>query len=191
VLSPAQASGLFQWGFGDNIFSSLLQIFASRSIVIIPLDGDSTNTTGTLPYSMMAFVLGGTPVKTFIGNDANNLIWLITEPVGKYVVDANGESGDMPPDIFTVTAGPTINPYTTTLSATPNLKMTTNVTGDLSTCQPWGITITGGVPPYAITLQAFNSSNVTIIPVSDDRFTYINRVEPGTHLFGAYLMWLE
>ncbi|KAF8808951.1 hypothetical protein BYT27DRAFT_7188489 [Phlegmacium glaucopus] len=188
VLSPAQTSGLFQWGFGDGDFSHSLQTCASRPVALIPLDG---GTTGTPPYFMMAFVLGRTLVRTYLGDDVNNLTWPLTEPVGSQmalsVVDANGISAGMPPIIYTVTAGPTINPCTTTPSATPNFKITTDVTGNLSTCQPWRFTITGGVPPYAITLQAFSSYNVTraTIPVGDDRFTYINRAEPDTSLFGA------
>jgi hypothetical protein len=32
---------------------------------------------------MIAFVVGGTPVTTLIGTDANNLSWLVNEPIGE------------------------------------------------------------------------------------------------------------
>jgi hypothetical protein len=36
-----------------------------------------------------------------------------------------------------------------------------NVTDTLTTCQPWGLTIKGGTPPYNLTLAAVNSPVVT------------------------------
>ncbi|KAF8811195.1 hypothetical protein BYT27DRAFT_7089913 [Phlegmacium glaucopus] len=190
VLSPAQTSGLFQWSFGNNLFSRSLPTCVSFPIVVESLDG-STNSTGTPPYYMIAFVLGGTPVTTLIGNDMNELRWSLFEPVNSQlalsVVDANGDSGGMPPSIFTVIASEATPPCTTTPPATRDFKITTNATRDLSTCQPWRFTITGGVPPYTITIPAFDSRNVTntTIPSGDDSFSYINRAEPGTQLFGA------
>lgn len=35
------------------------------------------------------------------------------------------------------------------------------MTDTLTTCQPWGIIIKGGVPPYNVTLAAVNSPIVT------------------------------
>ena len=69
----------------------------------------------------------------------------------------------------------------------PEFKITANVTKQLSTCQPWGFTITGGVPPYIITLVAVNSTtnSNTTITFGDDSFTYINRSAPNTQLLGA------
>lgn len=68
----------------------------------------------------------------------------------------------------------------------PDFKITANVTKQLSTCQPWGFTITGGVPPYSITLVDVNSPNITnvTIPFGDDSFTFINRAAPNTQLLG-------
>lgn len=87
-------------------------------------------------------------------------------------------------------AGPTTNCVTKPVTA-PEFKITSNVTGDLQTCQPWGFRIKGGVPPYTITLAAPNSPAVTnvTIPFGDDAFTYINRADPGGQLVGMSPFW--
>lgn len=71
---------------------------------------------------------------------------------------------------------------------TPEFSMTANVTADLNTCQPWGLTVKGGVPPYIITLLQPNSPVVTnaSIGLGDDRFTYINRADTGSTLVGEF-----
>jgi len=83
-------------------------------------------------------------------------------------------------------AGQTTQCVTTPVS-TPPFTVTANVTKDLQTCQPWGFTIKGGVPPYIITLAAPNSPIVTnvTIPYGNDAFTYIDRADPNGELMGA------
>jgi hypothetical protein len=47
----------------------------------------------------------------------------------------------------------------------PPFTVEANVTDTLTTCQPWGIKIKGGTPPYDLTLAAVNSPlviNVTM-----------------------------
>ena len=64
--------------------------------------------------------------------------------------------------------------------------VTTNVTDTLTTCQPWGLTISGGVQPYTVTLAELDSpiiTNVTLGPL-DDAFTFIDRADPNTRLIG-------
>jgi hypothetical protein len=76
----------------------------------------------------------------------------------------------------------------TTPTLTPAFTITSNVTGDLETCQPWGLTVQGGVPPYTVTLGALDSPYVTnvSIPVGDNNFTYINRAAPNGQLIGTF-----
>jgi len=159
-------------------------------IVVKSFDPTTNATQGTPPYYMIAFALGGTPVTTLIGSDESKLSWTVTQPVGSKlvlsVVDANGSAGGVTPRIMTVIPGQTtqcvIQP-----PSTPEFTVTTNVTGDLKTCQPWGFTVKGGVPPYTITLLSPNSPVVTnaSIGLGDDHFTYINRADPGGTLVGA------
>jgi shikimate 5-dehydrogenase len=75
----------------------------------------------------------------------------------------------------------------TSPSLTPDFTVTANVTKTLQTCQPWGFTVKGGVPPYVITLAALNSPVVTNVtmPHGDDAFTYIDRADPNGQLIGA------
>jgi hypothetical protein len=75
----------------------------------------------------------------------------------------------------------------TTPPATPRFEITANVTKQLSTCQPWGITIAGGVPPYTLVVQAINAGGATNVtmPYGEDVFTYINRAPPNIQLLGG------
>jgi hypothetical protein len=72
---------------------------------------------------------------------------------------------------------------------------THNITGDLSTCDPVGLAITGGVSPYTVSLIAANSPAVTNVtmPEGDNVYTYISRAAPGGQLVGAspqFLPWV-
>jgi hypothetical protein len=65
--------------------------------------------------------------------------------------------------------------------------ITANLTETLNTCEPWGLTIKGGIQPYNISLPAVDSpftTNVTVLP-GFDHFSYINRAPPGTQLVAA------
>ena len=64
-----------------------------------------------------------------------------------------------------------------------------NVTGAIDTCQPWGLTISGGAKPYQIILSALQSGTITNATMGsdDDVYTYIDRVDPGAPLMGRWL----
>ncbi|KAJ8522407.1 hypothetical protein ONZ45_g994 [Pleurotus djamor] len=101
------------------------------------------------------------------------------------VVDANGSSGGVPPRLYTVNAGQST-------SCIPNRQqnsftISANISDTAQTCDPWGMTITGGIRPYTVTLAALNSPVMTNVTMgaNDDRFTYINRADPGTTLLAA------
>lgn len=125
------------------------------------------------------------------------------------MVDANGSAGGVPPHLFNVSSesecsialfncirsnlfvavGQTTQCLPSTTSTASDFTISANVTTgkDLSTCQPWGVSITGGIPPYVVTLPALNSPVVTNVTLeaNEDHFTYINRADPGTQLLGA------
>lgn len=73
-------------------------------------------------------------------------------------------------------------------SQSTSLVITANVTKDLSTCAPWGLTITGGVQPYNIVLAAVDASVVTniTVPQGFDILTYINRANPNSQILGKF-----
>lgn len=182
----AQTSGLFFWGFTNGALSTSLPTCAPLPIFVKP---HSNTTNGTPPYYMISLAVGGTPVTTLIGTDENNLSWTITQPVGSQlallVVDANGSSGGLPAQIFNVIEGQTTQCVTAPL--TPPFTVTANVTGDLTTCQPWGLTVKGGVPPYNVTLVQPDDPIVTNVtmPFGLDVFTFINRANPNARLIAA------
>ncbi|KAF7329007.1 hypothetical protein MVEN_02530800 [Mycena venus] len=196
IIAPcrAQTNKIFQWQFAGNALSSSLPSCRSFQIQVKPFN-PANNTHGVPPFYMMAFAIGGTPSTTLIGTDESNLQWTVNQPVGKsfersqlllQVVDSQGSSGGVPPNLFTVVAGQTTQ-CIPAASNDPPFTVEANVTDTLTTCQPWGITIKGGVPPYNLTLAAINSpvvTNVTMGP-ADDHFTFIDRADPNTQLIAA------
>lgn len=80
---------------------------------------------------------------------------------------------------------------TSCLPAAPSdsiARISPNVTSTLTTCEPWGLTITNGARPYNVIFSALNSpviTNVTMGP-EDDVFTYIDRADPNGELLGGY-----
>ncbi|KAF9039345.1 hypothetical protein BJ165DRAFT_381908 [Panaeolus papilionaceus] len=188
----AQTNKLFQWQFSNNALSTSLPTCLGLNIIAKPFDVNTNATNGTPPFYMISLAVGGTPQTSFIGTDENNLLWTVTHAPGTrlilQVVDANGSAGGIPPRIFDVIAGQTTQ-CVITPKLDPPFTVTANVTGKakLNTCQPWGLTITGGVPPYNLTLVQPNSpitTNVTI-GLGDDVFTYINRANPNSQLLAA------
>lgn len=85
-----------------------------------------------------------------------------------------------------IAAGQTTQCVSTPAEPSPSFTVTANVTGTLETCQPWGITVSGGVPPYTITLAQTNQPVVTNVTMDfgANRFTFPNRALPGGSLIG-------
>ncbi|KAJ7813931.1 hypothetical protein B0H14DRAFT_2182083, partial [Mycena olivaceomarginata] len=154
----------------------------------------STHAHGIPPFYIMAFPVGGSPITSFIGTDPSNLTWTVRHPAGTRlllgVVDSAGNSGGVDVPLYTVIEGATTQCIPPAVAAAP-FNVTANVTDVLTTCQPWGLTIRGGTPPYNVTLAALNATemtNVTLGP-NDTVFTYINRAEPGTQMIGVNGRW--
>lgn len=57
---------------------------------------------------------------------------------------------------------------------------------NLSTCDPLGITISGGQKPYTVVLAETNSPSLLVQTLSDDddTFTYFNQYSPGWQIIG-------
>ncbi|KAF9072405.1 hypothetical protein BDP27DRAFT_1217534, partial [Rhodocollybia butyracea] len=108
------------------------------------------------PFYMIAWEIGGTPRTTLLGLHESHLEWTVGHPIAAHTTNC-------------------------IMSETNNFTVTANVTGTISTCQPWGLKIRGGNPPYNISFAQFGSPvvmNVTI-PAPLDTFTFINRATPG------------
>ncbi|KAH9475367.1 hypothetical protein JR316_0012478 [Psilocybe cubensis] len=141
---------------------------------------------------MLSFELDGTPQRTFIGTDDNNLNWQVTHAPGSKlvlsVVDSTGGAGGITSKVIGVIAGNSTQCVVPS-PAGQSFTVTANVTdlAVLTTCQPWGLTIKGGVSPYNVTLVQLNSpvtTNITM-PNGLDRFTYINRNNPDSLLIAG------
>lgn len=180
----------FQWQFTNDGLGASLPTCLSLGIRIKAFNPTLNDTYGIAPFYMIAYAVGGTPTTTLIGTDNVTLSWAVTHPVASElilnVVDSTGSSGGIPPRPYTVIAGQTTQ-CVSTPATSPEFTVTSNVTGDLQTCQPWGLTIKGGVPPYNLSLAAVNSPVVTnvTIPYGFDAFTYINRADPGSQMIAA------
>jgi len=100
------------------------------------------------------------------------------------VVDSTGSSGGThSPEM--VVNGPATDclPKPTTSTFT----MKTNVTKELTTCEPLGISISGGTAPYTVSLLAADAPSVTTATLKgdDNIYTYINRASPGGQIVAA------
>src|ERR1700683_101721 len=80
--------------------------------------------------------------------------------------------------------------YASCLPTPPStsLAITPNVTMDLATCEPWGLTVTGGEGPYNVSLASVGSTVVTnvTLPTGFDVLTFINRVNPNSQILGMF-----
>ncbi|KAJ7143975.1 hypothetical protein C8R44DRAFT_601861 [Mycena epipterygia] len=121
---------------------------------------------GVPPFYMIAFAVGGAPTTTLIGTNESELKWKVDHPV-------EGTTSEC------IAPAPT----------EPEFTISANVTDVLSTCQPWGLTIRGGTPPYNLTLAVLNASDVTNVTLgaNDSVYTYINRAEPDSQMIGRLL----
>ena len=116
------------------------------------------------------------------------------------IVDSDGNSGGSGP-IYTISGKLSIAsnncvPYLLSYPDGPSdclktdtsssFTISTNGTDTLNTCDPWGIRLTGGTPPYTINFVAPNSPSATNVTTlgNDDAYTYINRAAPDDVLIG-------
>lgn len=67
-----------------------------------------------------------------------------------------------------------------------------NVSVSLTRCESWGVTVSGGVPPYTVTLAETDSPVVTnSTPLSVGPITFSKRVNLGGSLIGVYVLNLR
>ncbi|KAK0435473.1 uncharacterized protein EV420DRAFT_1648493 [Desarmillaria tabescens] len=176
-------SEIFQWAFDSNSVSSTLESCHEFGILVKPYDPNN-DTHGVPPFYMRAYEKGGGLITSLLGQNESNLTWTVNNPVGSEillnVIDSEGSSGGNAPKLFTVGTGTTTNCITETNSTT--FTVTSNVTAtELQPCQPWGLRIKGGIPPYNISLVQTDSPVVTNVTTGgdDDAYTYINRATSG------------
>jgi len=194
ATSCSAINATFQWQF-VNYFSSTLTECQNMSVSVEPLDGAVT--TGVPPYYFKAFAVGGIPTVQLAGSNASALSWVVDQPAGSQLmvgmVDSNttagggsgGSSGGLAPMIYNVIPGNDTSCLPPAPTSQFNVKF--NVSTTLTTCQPWGMTISGGTQPYTITLAALDSPIITNVTMGlmEDVFTFIDRADPNTKLIAA------
>ncbi|KAI0776875.1 hypothetical protein BD413DRAFT_231340 [Trametes elegans] len=164
----------------------------NSTIQLKPLNS-STSFLGEPPYFMMALEVEGITTVTPIGDDPAHLSWQNTHRRNAAllltVMDSAGNTGGFPVSFFNVIAA-SAGADTSCLIPAPTAstsRITPNVTTTIETCEPWGLTITGGTKPYSVTLAQIASgviTNVTMGP-EDDVFTFIDRADPDRQLMAG------
>lgn len=184
------AQQAFAWKFGNNYIQQEFQECQTLPINVIPQNSSFT-TTGVPPWYLIAFELGGVPTTTMVGSDPNNLSWQVTHARGATLmltmVDSNKSTGGIPPNLFNVTAGSSTSCLPQPPPDITDFAIHPNVTDALTTCDPWGLNVTGGQKPYTIVLSALNSpviTNATMGP-DDDVLTFIDRADPNGELMAS------
>ncbi|RDB22407.1 hypothetical protein Hypma_010516 [Hypsizygus marmoreus] len=170
----------FSWSFSQNVGTNLPE--CSSLAVSVP----ATNTATA--FYMIALAVDGVPTTSLIGTNKDNLAWVVDQPTGTglmlYLVASNGDTGAIPSSLYTVTAGQSKSCLP---SSSSNFKVVASPSAELSTCDKWNLTMSGGAPPYNVVLAALDSPHVTNItmPASDNLYSYINRASPNGSLLAA------
>ncbi|THH14744.1 hypothetical protein EW146_g5621 [Bondarzewia mesenterica] len=173
----------FQWSFVDSAQSTGLTECQSMDIVVRSLTGNSSS-VGQSPYYMVAYEADGMATVSPIGSDPSQLSWEVNHRAGTEVilsvVDSAGNSGGVASSAFTVKDG-----SSSCLPAVPMSlpQVNANVTKDLNTCEPLGLFMGGGVPPYTVSIAQMGGfvTNVTLGP-QDNMYTWINQASPNSEL---------
>ncbi|KAJ6518223.1 hypothetical protein C8R47DRAFT_1189564 [Mycena vitilis] len=184
AVSGVHAQATFEWGFTNQPVSNALS-----SCQTLPLTaGSLAGMNGVPPYYMIALPVHGAPITSFIGANESNLSWQVQYPTGTQllleVVDSQGSTGGVDTPMYTVSADDSVECIPPT---TPDFNITANVTDFLTPCQPWGLKIEGGTPPYSVTIAVQNTGFVTNVTLgsTDTVFTYINSAPAGSMIASA------
>ncbi|KAA1470780.1 hypothetical protein DENSPDRAFT_74095 [Dentipellis sp. KUC8613] len=136
---------------------------------------------------MVAYELDGLTTVSPIDMDGDNFSWRVNHPTGSQLVlslvDSEGNSGGVLPSVYGVSGGGSPSCLSSVPSPSTRPVLSANVTKGLSTCQSLGLTMSGGVRPYTVSIAEVGSatSNFTLAP-EDDSFSYINHAASSTAL---------
>ncbi|KAJ7253602.1 hypothetical protein C8J57DRAFT_1722471 [Mycena rebaudengoi] len=184
VVRAVPSDQTFEWWFSGP----QAQTTSLPTCRTFPMGAGPRKSHGVPPFYMIAVAVGGAPITSFIGTNESDLSWTVSHPLDSqlvlWMVDSQGNSGGVPSQLYTVTAGASTQCISSPTAPT-TFTVKANVSDAVNTCQPWGLTISGGTPPYNVTLAASPGvTNVTLGP-NDSVFTYINRADPGNQMIAA------
>ncbi|GJE96422.1 hypothetical protein PsYK624_126190 [Phanerochaete sordida] len=187
----AQLPNTFRWSFDTAVVAGGLEECLILQVALEPVDNSNppAGSFGVPPFYMLAFEPGGVPTTSVLGSDPTQLAWQVNHVRGSElmlaVVDSAGNTGGVSDVLYNIAAGSDISCLLP--SSPPVVTVQANVSDNLSTCQPWGLTITGGERPYTVVLSQLQSSTITVVTMSDDddTFTYINRANTDRQMMAS------
>ncbi|KAK7679062.1 hypothetical protein QCA50_018006 [Cerrena zonata] len=182
----------FIWGINTDLIKLTSNGLGACSSV--PIYVGSRNPTdpfqGVPPFTMYAFKVGGIPTTQVIGSDPTNLTWVVDHSPGSTVMltvlDGNNKTGGVDTTFYFVTDGPsTCQPTPSNPSTLPTISA--NVTDQLQTCQPWGLSITNGTGPFDVWLPGLNIVGLPVINMDEgnDMLVYPDQTVPNTKLMAS------
>ena len=134
---------------------------------------------------------------------ANRRLWGEGSNVILSLVDSAGNSGGVASSTYSITGArlktdcnfiglscivSAIDGSSSCLPSVPTAwpLINANTTKDLDTCQPLGLVMAGGVPPYTVSIVQLGGSvrNVTL-GSQDNAYTWINQAAPNSDLLGT------
>ncbi|KAG2127600.1 uncharacterized protein EDB93DRAFT_201940 [Suillus bovinus] len=160
LLGLAEHSRSFSWDLMNNKFERVHSLTVCDSLHIsLSSSSGGYNDIGPSPHTLLAFEAGGALTTTQIHEDG---LWQVNHPAGSQLllalVDSFGNSGGVLPTVFTVASGSSdCLPALPTFAVSPTI--ITNVTR-IEPCGSWQMSISGGIPPYTITLASPGASSL-------------------------------
>ncbi|KAE9402411.1 hypothetical protein BT96DRAFT_816567, partial [Gymnopus androsaceus JB14] len=118
------------------------------------------------PYYMLAYPMQGTPRIYPLGLNTSDLTWQMDYEAG-------------------ISTGCVVSDISSNFTVSNNVTIPSNI----STCDPWGVTVEGGSYPYTFSILSTNSlvvNNITTTSADQDMLVWINRADPNGILFGEY-----
>jgi len=183
VYVAAQQSS-FQWGFNDWTGSTLPQCQLLTLFV-----NDSIGTVKpAAPYFLVAYEDNGLSTTSAVGDKVGSLSWTVNHPAGSKLVlvmfDANGNSGGVLFDTYTVAGDKTAANSSCITTSSPTLTIKNNSTSKINTCDSVTFSISGGRKPYTVTVAETNSevTNNSTMGAKDDVYTWVNNLSPGNQV---------
>ncbi|TFY65594.1 hypothetical protein EVG20_g5495, partial [Dentipellis fragilis] len=183
VMQCVAQEVVFQWSLAGDAS------FVPCGTVGITVESPASNlsSVGRPPYFMVAYELDGLTTVSPIDMEGGNLSWQVNYPTGSQLVlslvDSEGNSGGVLPSVFSVSGGGSSSCLSSVRGSSARPVLAANVTKGISTCQSLGLTMSGGVRPYTVSIAEIGStvSNFTLAQ-EDNYFTYINHAASSTAL---------
>ena len=150
----------------------------------IIINGATAGNTISPPYFAFIYPVSGTPTIIPFGSQTSGNLNIPYKSGTKIVigfVDAFSKFGGWSP-VYTVASDSESESDCLSEVASPKLTLGLNTT-EVTTCDVVGMTVSGGVPPYTVTVfpeGSVSSTTNTTLPTQDSYFAWVNTVQPAS-----------